>query len=119
MDISTAMTWLLFLACFPIGFIWLRRTYRIVIKKDLSEVALKGGEPPEPHIARKFAPYSAIVNFAGGALMVWVIVMVLFLARPYEEWSATAGLTIWFKIILDFIISRHARPFWKKEKPSS
>ena len=48
-DISSVITWLLFLALFPMAFIWLRRAYRIFIKKNYAEVALKRGEaPPNP-----------------------------------------------------------------------
>ena len=38
-DISVAMTWILFLALFPISFVWLRRAWRIVMYRDFSEVA--------------------------------------------------------------------------------
>ena len=40
------MTWILFLGLFPMAFFWLRRAWRILIRHDHSEVALKGGEPP-------------------------------------------------------------------------
>jgi hypothetical protein len=56
MNISVAMTWILFLALFPIAFYWLRRAWRIIVKRDYSEVALKGGLPP-PNAA-KYAPYT-------------------------------------------------------------
>ncbi len=45
-DISVALTWILFLAMFPIAFFWLRRAWRIAVRRDFSEVALKGGLPP-------------------------------------------------------------------------
>jgi hypothetical protein len=45
-DISVAITWILFLALFPMAFFWLRRAWRIAIKKDFSEVALKHGVSP-------------------------------------------------------------------------
>ena len=45
-DISVALTWVLFLALFPIAFFWLRRAWRILLRADYSEVAIKGGEPP-------------------------------------------------------------------------
>ncbi len=48
-DISMAVTWILFLALFPMAFIWFRRAWKIFIKKDYSEVALKrGSSPPDP-----------------------------------------------------------------------
>ena len=46
-NVSIAMNWILFIALFPIQFFWYRRAYRIFIKRDFSEVALKNGEPPE------------------------------------------------------------------------
>ena len=38
-DVSVAISWILFLALFPITFFWLRRAWRIAINKDFSEVA--------------------------------------------------------------------------------
>jgi len=112
-DISVAMTWILFLALFPMAFIWLRRVWRIVIQKDLSEVALKKGVPPtEP---RKYALYSAGINLIAGAVISIVIFGVVTARFNYETWSAMAGITIWLKIIADFILSRHAHPFGLKK----
>lgn len=107
-DVSVALTWILFLALFPIGFFWLRRAWRIIMRRDFSEVALKRGEPP-PN-PEKFAPYTAIENLVGGIVIASVIVGVLTASLEYETWSALAGVTIFFKIIADFIISRHAHP---------
>lgn len=45
-DVSVAISWILFLALFPITFFWLRRAWRIAINKDFSEVAVKRGQPP-------------------------------------------------------------------------
>jgi hypothetical protein len=45
-DVSVAMTWILFLALFPMAFFWFRRAWRIVVKRDFSEVAIKRGESP-------------------------------------------------------------------------
>jgi len=105
-DISVAMTWLLFLALFPIAFYWLRRAWRIVIKRDFSDVALKRGEaPPEQ---AKFAPWAAAINLIAAGILVWVILGVATGSLEYQTWSAVAGSTIWMKIIFDFILSRHA-----------
>ena len=53
-DVSVVLTWILFIALFPIGFFWLRRAWRIVVNRDFSDVATKHGEsPPTPE---KFAP---------------------------------------------------------------
>ena len=56
-----AVVWVLFIALFPICFIWFRRAYRIVFKKDYSEVVVKKGVPPKN--PKKWAPFVAIVNF--------------------------------------------------------
>ncbi len=115
-DISSAITWLLFLAFFPMAFIWLRRAYRIFVEKDYSEVALKRGEAPEN--PAKWAPATGIVNLlAGGTALVTIIGVLLTFAgfpnifSPYKNWSAIAGVTIWFKVFADYIVSRQAHPF--------
>lgn len=113
-DISVAMTWILFLALFPIAFFWLRRAWRILVKHDVSEVALKRGEPPAN--PEKFAPYAAIINMIGGVIIIFVIIGVLTGVLAYETWSAIAGSTIWMKFIFDFILSRHAHPIVPKKK---
>lgn len=113
-DISVAMTWILFLALFPMAFIWLRRVWRIAVQRDFSEVALKKGLLPEN--PAKFAPYAAAINLAAGVIVLIVIVGVLMAYFDYQTWSAMAGVTIWLKIIADFILSRHAHPFMKKNK---
>ncbi len=107
-DVSVALTWILFLALFPIGFFWLRRAWRILVKRDFSEVGLKRGEPP-PNPA-KFAPYAAAINLVAGIVIVFVILGVVAGRLDYETWSATAGITLWFKFFADFILSRHAHP---------
>lgn len=108
-DVSLIMTWILFLALFPLAFIWLRRAWRIFLKKDYSEVALKHGEaPPNPH---KWAPVVGMLNLAAGSVAVVTIVGILLGMLPYRTWSAMAGSTIWIKIFADFIISRQAHPF--------
>lgn len=107
-DVSVAMTWILYLALFPMAFFWLRRTYRILIKKDYSEVALKGGNPP-PNAA-KFAPYEAGINLIAGGIALSMIFGVIFAQLPYETWTAIAGSTLWCKLIASFILGRHAHP---------
>lgn len=114
-DISVALTWILFLALFPIAFFWLRRAWRILVRHDYSEVAIKRGEPPAN--PKKFAPYAAGLNLIAGCIAVWVIVSVLLGTMEYQTWSAIAGVTIWLKFIADFILSRHAHPMtWGKKK---
>jgi hypothetical protein len=108
-DISVAMTWVLFIALFPMAFIWLRRAWRIAVKRDYSEVALKRGQPPQN--PERYAPYAAAINLLAGVIVAAVIVGVLSASLDYETWSATAGVTIWLKIIADFILGRQAHLF--------
>jgi hypothetical protein len=113
-DVSVAMTWLLFLALFPISYYWLRRAWRIIIQRDFSEVALKRGEsPPNP---AKYAPYAAAFNLIATGALIYVILGVVFAFLSYETWSAIAGSTIWLKIIVDFALSRHAHFVVKPKK---
>lgn len=114
-DVSVAMTWILFLALFPISFFWLRRAYRIFVKKNYSEVALKKGESPAN--PKKWAPIVGLLNLAAGCSCVYVIVSVVMGLYPYDTWSAIAGTTIWGKIMADFIVRMQAHPiqFGKKK----
>ena len=105
-DFSVALTWILFLALFPMAFYWLRRAWRILVRRDFSEVALMGGQSP-PH-PEKFAPYEMAVNLVAGTVVVVVIVAVLLGQLDYATWSAIAGSTIWCKFFADFALSRHA-----------
>ena len=113
-DISVAMTWVLFIALFPLSFFWLRRAWRISVKRDFSEVALKHGEPPEN--PQRFAPYAAAINLLAGVVVVLVIIGVLTAYLDYATWTAVAGTTIWLKLIADFILRRHAHPIAFKSK---
>jgi hypothetical protein len=108
-DISVAITWLLFLALFPMAFIWLRRAWRIFIKKDYSEVALKRGEGPKN--PQRWAPATGLVNLLAGGTALVTILSVVGGFMPYKTWSAIAGSTLWIKIFADFIVSRQAHPF--------
>lgn len=105
-DVSIALTWILFLALFPIAFFWFRRVWRIIVKRDFSEVALKRGESPDH--PEKFAPYAALINFIAGIITVFVIIGVVSGVMAYETWTAIAGSTIWMKFVFDFILSRQA-----------
>lgn len=127
-DIGVILTWLLFLALFPMSFFWLRRAWRILIHKNYSEVAMKRGVPPAD--PRKWAPATGLLNLICGGIAVWVISgVVLWIAtgiltgpfQNYDSWSAVAGLTIWGKIIADFIIRFQAHPivFGKKKKAAT
>ncbi|WP_300321175.1 hypothetical protein [Accumulibacter sp.] len=114
MTISVALTWILFLGLFPIAFFWLRRAWRILVKRDFSEVALKRGvSPADP---AKYAPYAAAINLVAGGVAVAVILMVVIGGAAYDTWTAIAGSTIWMKFFADFILSRQAHPIWGKKK---
>ena len=113
-DVAVAMTWVLFLALFPMAFFWLRRAWRIAVRHDFSELALKRGPPPAQ--AEKYAPYCAAINLLAGVVALTVIGGVLTARLDYATWTAMAGSTIWLKLIADFALSRHAHPFaWKKK----
>ena len=114
MDISTAITWLLFLALFPMAFFWLRRAWRIQVGRDYSEVALKGGQPP-PDVAR-WARWEMLINALAGLVVVYVIVAVAAGLLHYDTWTAIAGTTIWSKFFASFALSRHAHNFGAKAK---
>lgn len=110
--------WVFLLALFPVTFFWLRRAYRILLKRDFSEVALKKGMPPPD--AERFAPYEMVINLVGGAVMAGVLVAVLgFQALEREDWTAVAGVTLWMKLFASFALSRHAHgiDFGRKKKP--
>lgn len=108
---------LFFLALFPIAFVWLRRAWRIAVRRDFSEVALKKGEPP-PDAAR-WAPYELAINLVAGGVLVGVIVSVLMGWVEYQEWVAVAGSTLWIKIFLSFALSRHAHGFGAGQRSAS
>lgn len=122
-DVATVIFWLLFLALFPISFIWLRRAWRILMKKDYSEVALIRGVPPEN--PKRYAPFTAAVNLIGGLILVFVILSIVIyiafgivLINPdFQSWVAVAGSTLWMKIIFDFVISRQAKMSSQLKKP--
>lgn len=105
-DVSTAVTWILFLALFPMAFFWLRRAWRIAFQRDFSEVALKRGESP-PN-AERFAPFEMVINLVAGTVAVVVIVAVALGQLHYDTWTAIAGSTIWCKFFASFALSRHA-----------
>ena len=112
LTVSLALNWILFLALFPATFVWWRRAWRIIVRQDYREVALKGGEPPPD--SERWAPYTAAVNLVAGTLTAYTIYAVVVQAAPFEQWTAIAGTTIWLKLILDFAISRHAH--WRAKQ---
>jgi hypothetical protein len=113
-DVQVAMTWILFLALFPITFFWVRNAWRILFRHDYSYVALKRGVPPDD--PARFAPYSAAINLIGAGVIAFVILGIVTGSLPYATWSAIAGSTIWMKIIFDFILSRHAHMKFSAKK---
>lgn len=122
--------WLFLLALFPVAFFWLRRAWRILVRRDFSEVALKRGVAP-PN-AEKYAPYEMAINLIGGVVMVGVLVSVLAVpllgaaglvgesADAYvlgrDQWIAVAGSTLWVKLFASFALSRQAHGFVSKKK---
>jgi hypothetical protein len=99
--------WIFLLVLFPVAFFWLRRAWRILVKRDFSEVALKKGLPPDN--AEKYAPYELVINLVGGVVLVGVLVAVLgFQAMKAEDWIATAGITLWTKLLASFALGRQA-----------
>ncbi len=124
--------WLFLLALFPVAFFWLRRAWRILVRKDFSEVALKRGVAPVN--AEKYAPYEMAINLIGGVVMVGVLVSVLGIplmgvaglvgesADAYtlsrDDWIAVAGSTLWVKLFASFALSRQAHGLGPKKKPN-
>ena len=111
---SIALNWILVLALFPIAVFWFRRSWRILFRRDFSEVALKRGMPPAD--PARFAPYTLAVNLIGGGVIVFVIFGVVAAILDFETWTAIAGVTIWFKFFADYIVSRHAHPIVPRRK---
>lgn len=105
-SVSIVLNWILFLALFPIAFFWLRRAWRIAVRRDFSEVALKRGEPaPDPE---KFAPYEMAANLVGGVIIATTIALVLAGVASFDTWTAIAGSTLWCKFFFSFALARHA-----------
>lgn len=113
-DVSVALTWILYLALFPMAFFWLRRAWRILVRRDFSEVALKRGQSPAD--PEKFAPYEMVVNLIAGVVVVVVIIAVLMGHLEYSTWTAIAGSTIWCKFFASYALSRHAHSNWAQRK---
>lgn len=105
-DVSVAMTWILYLALFPMAYFWLRRAWRIGVKRDFSEVALKRGEPAPQ--SERWAPYEMMINLVAGVIAVYVIVSVGLGLLDFETWNAIAGTTIWCKFFASFALGRQA-----------
>lgn len=122
--------WLFLLALFPVAFFWLRRAWRIQVRRDYSEVALKRGVSA-PN-AKQYAPYEMAINLVGGLVMVGVLVSVLLIpllgvaglvgsaadafVLGRDEWIAVAGSTLWIKIFASFALSRQAHGFSNQKK---
>lgn len=111
---NLALTWLLFLALFPIAFVWLRRAWRIAVRRDFSEVALKRGEQA-PNAAR-WAPYEMAISGVAGTIIALVILWIVIGAMPYQQWTAIAGSTIWCKFLASFALGRHAHALAARNK---
>lgn len=116
---SLVLTWLLFIALFPVTFFWGRRAYKIFIKRDYSDVAIKKGKAPAK--PKKWAPFVGLTNLAGALMAAYIIFGVVFFQFHYDKWSAMAGVTIWCKIFMDWIIRQQAHPIviGKKKKEAT
>lgn len=112
-DVSIAMTWILYLALFPMAYFWLRRAWRIGVKRDFSEVALKRGEPASQ--PERWAPYEMMINLVAGVVAVYVIVSVGLGMLEFETWNAIAGTTIWCKFFASFALGRQAHGAVERE----
>jgi hypothetical protein len=113
-DVSVAMTWILFLALFPMAFFWLRRAWRIAFRRDFSEVALKRGEPPPD--AERWAPYAVAINglaHGGGAVRHRGGGAGAHALRALDGDRRQHHLV---KFMLDFALSRHAHGFGPGKK---
>ena len=98
----------MFIGLMLISFLWLRKAWKVGIKKDMSLVALKQGESPKH--PEKYTVATIVVNLIAGLILLAVFVFVLLtgLYTFYSTWTAIAGSTIWMKFIGEFIISRQA-----------
>jgi hypothetical protein len=140
MNIYDGLNYIMFIGLIPIAFFWLRRAYKIGIKKDYSFVALKRGVPPDN--PKKYAPFSLLINLIAGLVLAGLFIFIitsgiveyyekwaspdlvgsrfLFILTTgiysnYEIWTAIVGSTIWLKIIFDFTLSRQAHLNMKKK----
>jgi hypothetical protein len=108
--VDLVLTWILFLALFPMAFVWFRQVWAIAVKRDFSGVAVKNGEsPPNP---AKFAPFALAANLIAGTVVLSAIIGVVGANLAKDEWTAMAGITIWCKLFFNFALSRHAH--WDK-----
>jgi len=105
---SLALTWLLFIALFPVSFFWGRNAYKIFIKKDYSFVALKKGKPPVNQ--KKWAFFAGLINIVGSLVAAYTIFGILVFGFSYDKWTAMAGCTIWGKIFAEWILRQQAHP---------
>jgi hypothetical protein len=96
----------MFIGLFLLSFFWLKRAWRIGIKKDYSYVALKRGVPPKD--PKKYALFYLLLNLIAGAILVADILLVVFIGLNFEIWTAIGGLTLWIKLFTEFIVSRQA-----------
>ena len=86
-DISVALTWLLFLALFPITYFWLRRAWIVVVKRDFSEVALKRGAAAPTPVPTRFSEVADALGTHRGALEAGGVFPPMLLDRLVERLS--------------------------------
>ncbi len=106
LQVVFVFNWILFIGLIPLSIFWLRRGFKIWLKKDYSLVALWKGRSPEK--AKKYAIYSAMSNLSAGIIFLSVFFLVLIIGLDYETWTAIVGVTFWMKLLFDFNLSMYA-----------
>jgi hypothetical protein len=96
----------MFIGFFPLSYFWLKRAWVIGIRKDYSYVALKRGIPPSN--PKKYAVFFIGTNLVSGLILLVLILLIILIGLSYYIWTAIGGTTIWIKLFVEFIISRHA-----------
>ena len=106
MNIFLIIAWIMFAGLFLLTFFWMKRAWRIGVKKDYSYVALKRGVPPKD--PQRYALFSFLLNLIAGAILITDILLVVLIGLDFAIWTAIGGLTLWVKLFTEFILSRQA-----------
>ncbi len=106
LQVVLVFNWILFIGLIPLSIFWLRRGYKIWMKKDYSLVALWKGRSPKN--AKKYVPYAILSNLGAGMIFLTVFFLVLIIGLHYDIWTAIVGITFWMKILTDLNVSMYA-----------
>ena len=81
------LNYIMLFGLLPISFFWLRRAFKIAIKKDYSFVALKRGVPPDN--PKKYAPFSLAINLIAGLVLagLFIYILVSGLVEYFDKFS--------------------------------